>query len=74
MAAANTVPAKMHLTEVMKKSADWLTGASLIPLDFAPGIGDLVNEQTDATLSGREAVAKNAGTEGSICFVVRRPG
>jgi len=72
--AATTVPARMHLSDVMKNSADWLSGASLIPIDFTPGIGDLVKEEKDATLSAPEAVSKNAGPEGSICFVVRRPG
>jgi len=68
----NTVPARMHLTKFMKNSASWLSGAVLFPIDFAPSIGDVVGEETP--LSGRKAVSSNAGPEGSICFVVRRPG
>jgi hypothetical protein len=73
-AEAPSVPSRMHLTNTMKNSADWLSKASLIPIDFAPNIGDLVTEKTDATLNGSEAVTQNAGLAGSICFVVRRPG
>lgn len=72
MATTNAVPARMHLTDVMKNSAGWLSGASLIPIDFSPGIGDLVKEETAVAAS--EAISQNAGPEGSICFVVRRPG
>jgi len=72
--AVETGPLRMHLTETMKNSADWLSKASLIPIDFAPSIGDLITEQADATLKGNEALSQNAGPEGSICFVVRRPG
>jgi len=57
-----------------KNSADWLPQASLIPIDFSPGIGDLVTELADSKLGGAEAIAKNSGEAGSICFVVRRPG
>lgn len=71
---AISVPTRMHLTNAMKNSADWLSKASLIPIDFAPSIGDTVAEKTDATLNGSDAVTQNAGLAGSICFVVRRPG
>jgi len=73
-AEAPSIPLRMHLSETMKNSADWLSKASLIPIDFAPNIGDLVTETTDSTLLGGDAVSQNAGTAGSICFVVRRPG
>ena len=71
---APSVPTRMHLTDAMKNSADWLSKASLIPIDFAPGIGDTVTEKTSETLNGSDAVTQNAGLAGSICFVVRRPG
>jgi hypothetical protein len=74
LAEATAVPLRMHLTQTMKNSADWLAKASLIPIDFSPRIGPLVTEKTDSTLAGTKAVANNMGFSGSICFVVRRPG
>lgn len=71
---APSIPARMYITNAMKNSADWLSKASLIPIDFAPSIGDTVTEKTGATLNGGDAVTQNAGLAGSICFVVRRPG
>ena len=69
---ASSVPLRMHLTDAMKKSADWLAKSSLIPIDFAPNIGDLVTEE--AAVAGPDILSQNAGPSGSICFVVRRPG
>ncbi len=69
---ASTVPLRMHLTDVMKSSADWLQKASLIPINFAPNIGDLVTE--DASIAAPNVLSQHAGESGSICFVVRRPG
>lgn len=69
---ASTVPVRMHLTDVMKNSASWLSKASLIPIDFSPGIGDLVTEQ--AKIAAPDVLSQHAGESGSICFVVRRPG
>lgn len=70
-----SVPRRMHLTQAMKNTGDWLVGASLVPIDFAPSIGDLVTEQADKTITGIEATKNaHAGPSGSICFVVRRPG
>lgn len=74
MAASLPVPKQLHPTALMKDTAKWLSTARLVPIDFAPSIGDLVRETTDSTVAGTEAVATNAGKAGSICFVVRRPG
>ena len=69
---ASTVSPRMHLSDVMKSSADWLQKASLIPINFAPNIGDLVTE--DASIVAPNVLSQHAGKSGSICFVVRRPG
>ena len=71
-AMATEVPLRMHLSDTMKNSADWLSKASLFPIDFSPNIGDLVTEK--AAVGGPEIISQNAGQVGSICFVVRRPG
>jgi hypothetical protein len=72
-AEAPPVPTRMIVTETMKKSAEWLPTSKLIPLDFSPSIGDLIREATEG-LTGKAALDQNAGPDGSICFVVRRPG
>jgi len=69
---ASAVPLRMHLSDTMKNSADWLAKASLIPIDFSPNIGDLVTEE--AAVGGPDILSQNTGEAGSICFVVRRPG
>ena len=74
MATAVAVPKRMNLSSAMKNSKEWLGTASLIPIDFAPSIGDLVTEKKDKTVNGSEAVKTNSGKSGSIAFVVRRPG
>ena len=71
-AESPSVPSRMHLSDTMKKSADWLASSSLIPIDFSANIGDLVTEE--AAVVGTDILSKNTGPSGSICFVVRRPG
>jgi len=74
MSTAVAVPKRMHLSSGMKNSKDWLQTANLIPIDFAPSIGDLVTEKKGEAIDGSEAVKANSGKSGSIAFVVRRPG
>jgi len=74
LAETTAVPRRMHLTQTLKNSADWLAKASLIPIDFSTRIGPLVTEMTDYTLAGTKAVSDNMGLSGSICYVVRRAG
>ena len=58
----------MSLPQTMK--TEDLHGATLVSLTFAT---DPLVEETDV-FTGREVLTTNAGTVGSLLFVVRRPG
>lgn len=64
--AASIVPETMKLTRTMK-TFKW-TNVPLVPIDFNVGI------QEASQVAANEAIQKHTGANGSIAFVVRRPG
>lgn len=63
----------MKIPDRMHDVHSWLPSSKLIPLDLQPAIGDLVVEK-NMILKGDEVVQRHTGTQGSIVFIVRRPG
>ena len=63
----------MKIPDRMHDVHGWLPSSKLIPLDLQPAIGDLVVEK-NMILKGDEVVQRHTGTQGSIVFIVRRPG
>lgn len=66
VSTAMTVPDRMQLTPVMK-AKDW-SKTTLIPLKFTIGVEEL------ETKNAQDVIAQHMGPDGSIAFVVRRPG
>lgn len=73
MSSSSSVPDRMKIPDRMHDVHSWLPSSKLIPLDLQPAIGDLVVEK-NMILKGDEVVQRHTGTQGSIVFIVRRPG